>query len=305
MMRYFYSRPIATRYRARLLACVLGMAVPGGLAGVHTAVAADLIRHLPPRTPMVTMPWAVEEGGLDVAVLSTPRPVVTPLPAARSRASMLPPIRLPGDIDAAMGDERKARFLGTVLPAIVAVNNAVLGERARLQAILRDVRAGITPSPRDQAWIAQIARFYRGKATDLDDLLARVDAIPTSLALGQAALESGWGTSRSAREGNALFGVMTWDDALFVVKPYETIVESVIDYVRTLNSHPAYAGFRAERQMMRRMGEQLDGGLLLRHLTRYSELGGDYIERVTVVIRQNGFAEYDRMDLLAPWVPHG
>jgi Bax protein len=284
MTGYRHSPPIATGCRARLLACALGMAVSAGLTGGQAAAASDLIRHLPPRTPLVTMPWAVEEGGLDVAVLSTPRPVVTPLPTARSRTSALPPIRLPGDIDAAMGDERKSRFLGAVLPAIVAVNNAVLGERARLQAILRDVRAGITPSPRDQAWIAQIARFYRGKATDLDDLLARVDAIPTSLALGQ---------------------VMTWDDALFVVKPYETIVESVIDYVRTLNSHPAYAEFRAERQMMRRMGEQLDGGLLLRHLTRYSELGGDYIKRVTVVIRQNGFADYDRMDLLAPWVPHG
>ncbi|MFD0390505.1 glucosaminidase domain-containing protein [Tistrella bauzanensis] len=290
------------------MACLLATMV--STAGIAMA-SSDVIRHLPPRTPLVSMPWGGDDGLGDVAVLSMPLShnlAVVADAAAPQRTQSgrpLPVIRLPGDIDAAMGDDRKSRFLSVVLPAIVAVNNAVLGERARLQAILRDQAAGIAPSPRDQQWLAQVARFYRGKASDLPDLLNRIDAIPTSLALGQAALESGWGTSRVAREGNALFGVMTWNNAVFEVKPYETIVESVIDYVRTLNSHPAYAEFRAERSLMRKVGAPMNGGLLLRHLTRYSELGGDYIERVTVVIEQNGFAGYDRMDLLAPWVPQG
>ena len=121
-----------------------------------------------------------------------------------------------------------------------------------------------------------------GKCIDyLNFTTDRMSRVPTSMIIAMAGIESGWGTSRFAREGNALFGVRTWDstvpqmkpldlpDADFGVKKYKTKCDSVKDMVRILNSHPAYEKFRTERE------QQIDAGswdyqLLLDGITAWS-----------------------------------
>lgn len=138
-----------------------------------------------------------------------------------------------------------------------------------------------------------------------DELLARLDIVPVSLALAQAAEESGWGTSRFAAEGNALFGQWAWgENAIrpqnqreglgdYGIAAFETPLESVRAYMHNLNTHPAYAELRARRAEMRRDDETLSGWELANTLTRYSERGQDYVDTLHTIMRVNRLADTD------------
>ncbi|WP_186457217.1 glucosaminidase domain-containing protein [Nitrospirillum amazonense] len=170
---------------------------------------------------------------------------------------------------------------------------------------------GAAMSPLDQVWVARLAVRYGmdpARKIDLDALLRRVDVVPVSMALAQAAEESGWGTSRFAQHGNALFGQLTWseeekegitprnrhpgDTSRF--RKFEDLLECVRVYMQNLNTHDAYAQFRATRATLRRQGKPLDTMLLLNTLDKYSELGPVYVKAVRSLIRTNNLRDFDQ-----------
>ncbi len=221
-------------------------------------------------------------------------------------------VALPGDLsDVAPVDRRKHLFIRAVLPIVLSANAAILDERARLQRDLARLNAGAALTADDREWLAGLAERHGlpGVTLDADSLgalLDRVDAVPVSLAIAQAILESGWGTSRFAQAGNALFGQWTWDDASGIVpaaraagrnhsvRAFDSLADSARAYLFNLNTHPAYAGFREARAAARaRSGELPSGSALAGKLTRYSERGGAYIEEIRAVIRQNRLQALD------------
>lgn len=223
---------------------------------------------------------------------------------------------LPSDLDAmAVPAERKALFLRVVLPLVLTVNEEIAADRAQLLALDMALDAGAAPTPEQSDWLATLADHYGvtlsgALPADIAELLRRVDIVPPSLAVAQAALESGWGTSRLAREGNALFGERTWREAgleplapeqgaTHRARSFARLLDAVAAYVGNLNTHPAYAEFRQARAASRDAGEVPAGILLVRHLTRYSELGAAYTKAVRGLIRANDLEALDRAELLA------
>lgn len=212
---------------------------------------------------------------------------------------------VPADMHAiARGPEKKRIFIKLMLPLILAANEGILADRARLLALAGAVRDGAQLAPDDASWLGELAAFYRVEEGDLDALFHRVDAIPASLALAQAALESGWGTSRFVREGNAAFGQRAWSEADgmapaerppgqgHVVKSFSGLHESVFSYLANLNRHPAYAHLRLLRAALREKGRRPDGWTLAAGLGGYAE-ESDYVSLIRAVIRQNGLADFD------------
>ena len=140
---------------------------------------------------------------------------------------------------------------------------------------------------------------------DIDELLRRVDVIPVSLAIAQAAEESGWGTSRFAQTGNALFGQWTVasdigivpedreDGMTHKIKAFDNLAQSVAAYMRNLNTHRAYREFRQKRQGQRQWGEALDGHALASTLLRYSQRGDKYVKSIRTIMNANGLRELD------------
>jgi Bax protein len=206
-------------------------------------------------------------------------------------------------------EERKVMFIKTALPLILHANELILRDRERIQALRAGAETGEDPTPAEQIWLAGKAEEYGLAAPDLARLERRVDIIPPSLALAQSAEESGWGTSRFAREGNAIFGQRTWrrdkgivperreDGETFRVEVFDRLIDGVRSYTRNLNRHPAYDAFRRARERLRMRGEGLDGYDLAAALQRYSERGAEYVETIRSIIRVNGLQAFDRARL--------
>jgi Bax protein len=207
-------------------------------------------------------------------------------------------------------EKRKVMFIQTALPLILHVNEVILHDRDRIKALHARMRAGAPLDPADARWLEQKAEEYELDAVDFDRLLRRVDIIPPSLALAQSAEESGWGTSRFAQEGNALFGQRVWvphkkgivpedrpDGHKFRVRAFDHLIDGVKSYARNLNSHWAYDDFRKARAALRRDGAPLDGGNLAGSLESYSERGADYVRTLRTIIRVNGLKLFDRVRL--------
>ena len=180
---------------------------------------------------------------------------------------------LPSDLaDVRDTTARKAIFFQTILPLILQINEEVLADRRRLWQLRHNLR---------------------------------LDIVPPSLALAQSAEESGWGTSRFGREGNALFGMWTTarDGGLtplrrdqgktHKIKAYGSLLDSVRSYVRNLNRHGAYRQFRRARALMRRAGAPVDGAVLAGELTAYSQRGEDYVRAIRTIIEANGLRRLD------------
>jgi len=204
---------------------------------------------------------------------------------------------------------KKRLFFRGLAPLVLRANEMILADRARVQARASE----------DDAWLLELARRYDVldgdgdslEAAEYDELLKRVDIVPVSLALSQGAEESGWGTSRFAAQGNALFGQWTWGDN--AIKPeqqreklgnygiaaFETPLQSVLAYMHNLNTHRAYAGLRARRASMRSAGEALSGRSLAETLDRYSERGVDYVKSLHAIMRVNQLDATDAAYLAA------
>ena len=208
---------------------------------------------------------------------------------------------LAGELDTAT---RKRRFVVLVLPLIEAENAAILADRRTVLALAQRLDGGRL-EPVERARLERIKRDYGVAVDDVALLLGRIDAVPPSLALAQAAVESGWGRSRFVREGNALFGERAWStdlglvpaaraaDATFAVRAFDDLAGSVRAYMRNLNRHSAYVEFRAARQALRDADRPLDGARLAATLAPYSEDGQGYVRLVRAVLRANRFGALD------------
>ncbi len=200
--------------------------------------------------------------------------------------------------------ERKALFFKSVLPLILQVNENLLIARMRLLTLKREIDSGKKPAAIDRLWLAMMSDRYGVARDDIPAMLKRVDIIPPSMAMAQAASESGWGTSRFVREGNALFGQWTFaignlvpdgrdDGEEHMIKRFTNLIASVRGYARNLNTNRAYREFRDLRADLRRKDKPLDGRVLVGELHRYSERGVDYINEIRSLI---SFNKLNRLD---------
>ncbi|MBF0250188.1 MAG: glucosaminidase domain-containing protein [Alphaproteobacteria bacterium] len=191
-------------------------------------------------------------------------------------------------------EERKTLFLAKMLPLVAEENDRIRSER-------KSVIQGGRPH-----MIAELAEDYGLDANppDMARLLRRVDTVPISLVLAQAAIESAWGTSRFAHEGHAYFGERTFDaDAPgleprdaggFKVKRFAEPKLSVRSYLRTLNTHPAYAELRKARERIRfEHRRDPTAEELLPYLTPYSEIRDNYADIVLATVRANDLGAFD------------
>lgn len=218
---------------------------------------------------------------------------------------------MPADIAAVKSpSHRKRVFIKLMLPLALRVNEQIMAERARLTKMSKKLNGLFgTLSPGERVWLDNMRRRYRVKTTDIDSLLRRVDVIPPSLALAQAAEESGWGTSRFAREANALFGQRSFskgaglvplsreDGEIHEVRAFDRLLDSVAAYMANLNSHYAYKEFRVAREHQRKTRGVLDGYDLAGTLDRYSERGEAYVGTIRSIIEKNGLRMLDRARL--------
>lgn len=200
--------------------------------------------------------------------------------------------------------ERKQLFIKLALPLILYSNERITADREKLIAIGNKLEH-TSASAKEQEWLNNLAFRYGLETPDLGALLQRVDVIPPSLALAQGAEESGWGTSRFVREGNAIFGQRTYDkgaglvpanrdsDATHEVKAFNGLMDSVASYMTNLNTHDAYVEFRLIRAGQRAEGD-VDSHRLVGALNRYSERGEDYIKTIRSIIDKNDLRSYDR-----------
>jgi Bax protein len=202
---------------------------------------------------------------------------------------------LPEDLDSIDApDARKALFLRALLPVVLEVNDQIGRERARLLDVRRQVKAGQTLSDDDVRWVMSLADSYDEPEANLDALVRKVDVIPPSLTLAQAIEESGWGTSRIARQQNALFGQFGQDESgQWDYRDFSTLTEAVQAYAHNLNTHRAYKEYRQARSQMRRTQGELDSYSLASTLHRYSERGDEYVQELRSIMRANGLEAFD------------
>ena len=199
--------------------------------------------------------------------------------------------------------ERKRLFIQSMLPIILRINEFILEERRRIETLLAKPAGERHRAERE--WLAAIAARYGVEDGDYADLIERADILPPSLALAQAAEESGWGTSRFARVGNAVFGERTFtegagmvpdrrdSDKKHEVRAFAALPVSIVTYMLNLNTHWAYESLRRQRARMRAAGEPIDGYKLARTLTKYSERGHAYIATIESIIRSNDLEAFD------------
>ena len=217
---------------------------------------------------------------------------------------------LPADFDATMVvAERKQAFIRMVLPLILKANEDVLTERRRLIDLEGRVSSGLEISESAHAWLEALAEKYRAAPNDFVTLLRRVDAVSPTLALAQSIEESGWGRSRFASEGNALYGQRVWsqgggfvpaergESETFEVRAFGSLLESVQSYVVNLNRHYAYEDYRAMRALMRAHDTELDGLRLATTLANYSERRGAYVDALSGLIVSNRLDQFEDVQL--------
>ncbi|MDV7338105.1 glucosaminidase domain-containing protein [Terasakiella sp. A23] len=207
-------------------------------------------------------------------------------------------------------DERKSLFFRTLLPLVLKINEEIITNRAKVWRLRHRLTMGLALRGEDRIWLNAAFSRYRVADQNFDLLLERMDVVPASLALAQAAEESGWGTSRFAREGNALFGQWTFDpkDKGIVpsgraegkthrIKAFDDLKGSLKAYVRNLNSHKAYQKLRVLRRQMRDNREALNGHKLATALDKYSERGLDYVTGIQAIIDKNNLKQFDNVTL--------
>ncbi len=201
--------------------------------------------------------------------------------------------------------KRKEFFIQIVLPLILKENSNIKIDRKRLFSIINKSNNTVL----EKKWLEKKYKQYGVPSRDLSTLKIRMDEVPVSLALAQAAKETGWGTSRFAQEGNALFGQWTWSGEGLKPKDadkseghkvmkFNVLQASVRAYQRNLNTHSTYKDFRQERAKLRDKGEPLDSMILSKFLNKYAETGDQYVEVLQKIIKQNNLQDFDDAKLL-------
>ena len=215
-------------------------------------------------------------------------------------------MKLPKDLKT-LGDTKKKRelFIKIVLPLILDENQKIMDDRKKLFKIL----AKNFNTVGEKVWLKRRFREYKIEDQDLSKLKIRMDIIPVSIALAQAANESGWGTSRFALEGNALFGQWTWSkkgispankdpNKTHKILQFQILKASVRAYKNNLNTHSAYKEFREVRAQLRQDDKQIVGLDLTKYLKNYAAIGEKYVSILENIIERNSLTDFDKANLL-------
>ena len=213
--------------------------------------------------------------------------------------------QFPKDLDEISSVQlKKETFIKIVLPLVVAENQKILDDKYKLAKI---VSRKIT-TDKDKAWLRQKLKEYKVKNGNIKELKQRMDIIPISIALAQAAKESGWGTSRFALEGNAIFGQWTWkgsgiaplerDEKLnHKILRFPILRSSVKAYKNNLNTHKSYKSFREKREILRKNNKTLDGLKLIHTLNNYAQTGKEYTKVLEKIVTQNSLMDFENVKL--------
>jgi len=212
---------------------------------------------------------------------------------------------LPSEIDQIENSkDRKEIFIKIILPLILEENKKIISNRNKLFRILGKVNN----TNSEKKWLNKKLKEYNIKNIDLSELKIRMDIIPVSLAIAQAAKETGWGTSRFAKEGNALFGQWTYSEnglepldsveGEHKVARFNVLQASVRAYKLNLNTHKVYKDFRKARAELREKDEEINSLKLAKFLNKYAETGKQYTETLEKIIKQNSLMDFDQAKLL-------
>ena len=213
--------------------------------------------------------------------------------------------QFPKDLDEIQSVKlKKETFIKIVLPLIVAENEKILDDRFKL----KDITSKKTTTSKEKQWLRQKFLEYKVKKGGIEELKVRMDIIPASIALAQAAKESGWGTSRFALEGNAIFGQWTWNgqgiEPLLKDKSknhkilrFPILRASVKAYKNNLNTHKSYVKFREKRQSLRNKNKEINGLKLAKTLGNYAETGSEYTKILAQIIIQNRLMDFEPVRL--------
>ena len=200
---------------------------------------------------------------------------------------------------------KKETFIKIVLPLIVAENEKILDDREKLKIISKKKFT----TELEKQWLRQKLLEYKVKKGDINQLMIRMDIIPVSIALAQAAKESGWGTSRFALEGNAIFGQWTWDgqgiaplkrdsDKNHKILKFPILRASVKAYKNNLNTHKSYIKFRDKRRKLREKNLVITGLVLSDTLKSYAQTGSEYTKILNQIITQNSLTDFEPVRLV-------
>jgi len=212
--------------------------------------------------------------------------------------------RLPKDLDSIKSTKKKKEtFLKILLPLIVAENEKIENDREYLFKILKQ-----NDKPENKKWINKKYKEYKVTNRNINELIQKMDVIPISIALAQAAKESGWGTSRFALEGNAIFGQWTWkgdgiepleksSDQNHKILKFPLLRASVKAYITNLNSHNGYKDFRKKRFELREQNKPLIGQELIDELDNYAQTGKEYTKVLRQIIDQNDLDEFETVEI--------
>ena len=208
--------------------------------------------------------------------------------------------RLPKDLESIKNvKEKKETFLQILLPLVVAENEKIKEDRQYLLKILKE-----NESEKKKKWLNKKYKAYKVSDKNINQLIEKVDIIPTSIALAQAAKESGWGTSRFALEGNAIYGQWTWNgdgieplektkDQNHKILKFPLLRASVKAYITNLNTHRGYKNFRLKRAELRKQNKKLTGLELIHELENYAQTGKQYTKILAQIIKQNDLEELE------------
>ena len=214
--------------------------------------------------------------------------------------------QFPRDLDNLQSVQlKKETFIKIVLPLIVAENEKIIDDREKLINLSEKKYTSDT----EKQWLRQKLLEYKVKKGNLDELLNRMDMIPVSIALAQAAKESGWGTSRFALEGNAIFGQWTWDgqgiaplkrdgDKNHKILKFPILRASVKAYKNNLNTHKSYSKFREKRKTLRDKKRNITGLALTNTLKNYAQTGSEYTKILNQIITQNRLSDFELVKLV-------
>ena len=212
--------------------------------------------------------------------------------------------RLPKDLDTIKSIKiKKETFLQILLPLVVAENEKIKEDRQYLLKILKE-----NESEKKKKWLNKKYKAYKVSDRNIRQLIEKIDIIPTSIALAQAAKESGWGTSRFALEGNAIYGQWTWNgdgieplektkDQSHKILKFPLLRASVKAYITNLNTHRGYKSFRLKRAELRKQNKKLTGLELIHELENYAQTGKQYTKILAQIIKQNDLEELETVTI--------
>ena len=200
---------------------------------------------------------------------------------------------------------KKETFIKIVLPLIVAENEKIIADREKLKIVIGKKFT----TDQEKQWLRQKLLEYKVKKGNMEELMIRMDIIPTSIALAQAAKESGWGTSRFALEGNAIFGQWTWSGKGIApldresnknhkILKFPILRASVKAYQNNLNTHKSYSNFRDKRLTMREKNKKISGLELTETLKNYAQTGSEYTKILIQIIKQNRLTDFETVRLV-------